>query len=105
MPLALRSTCIVESPEIVRAPLVVKVPITSGNVEKSYVAVMVTGVGLGADWAGPEPIVKKAITHSAISRNRGRSKVFRWRASSCEAPRIRRVVAEAPAFKLLFRSR
>ena len=39
----------VAAPEIVRAPLVVKVPATSGNVEKSNVAVMVAGVGLGAE--------------------------------------------------------
>ncbi len=56
-----------ETPEIVRAPLVVKVPVTSGNVEKSYTAVMVTGVGVAADAKGTEPIVKKAITHSAIA--------------------------------------
>lgn len=30
-------------PEMLSAPLVVKVPKTSGNVEKSYTAVMVTG--------------------------------------------------------------
>ena len=59
--------CIVVSPEIVRAPVVVKVPATSGNVEKSYVAVMVTGVRVRADAEGAEPIVKKAITHSAIA--------------------------------------
>src|SRR6266446_4228903 len=68
MPLkGLGSTCIVEGPEIVRAPLVVKVPVTSGNVEKSYTAVMVTGVGGEADAEGAEPIVKKAIIHSAIA--------------------------------------
>ena len=68
MPLkGLGSTCIVEFPEIVRAPVVVKVPVTSGNVEKSYTAVMVTGVGVAADAKGTEPIVKKAITHSAIA--------------------------------------
>ena len=59
--------CIVVSPEIVRAPVVVKVPATSGNVEKSYVPVMVTGVGVEADAEGTEPIVKKATTHSAIA--------------------------------------
>src|SRR5437762_13160428 len=70
MPLkGLRSTCIVETPEIVRAPVVVKVPVTLGNVEKSYTAVMVTGTGVGgeADAEGTEPIVKQAITHSAIA--------------------------------------
>ena len=45
----------------------VKVPTTSGNVEKSYTAVMVTGVGVEADAEGTEPIVKKAIVHSAIA--------------------------------------
>ncbi len=54
-------------PEIVRAPVVVKVPVTSGNVEKLNVAVMVTGEGVEADAEGAEPIVKKAITHSAIA--------------------------------------
>src|SRR6266853_2464357 len=67
IPLTLASTCIVEAPEIVRAPLVVKVPVTLGNVEKSYAAVMVTGMGVEADAEGTEPIVKKAITHSAIA--------------------------------------
>ncbi|SRR6266516_3719260 len=59
--------CIVVSPEIVRAPLVTKVPVTSGNVEKSYVAVMVTGVRVEADADGTEAIVKKAIVHSTIA--------------------------------------
>jgi len=54
-------------PEIVRAPVVVKVPVTSGNVEKLNVAVMVTGEGVEADAEGVERIVKKAITHSAIA--------------------------------------
>src|SRR5947209_6891688 len=69
IPLTLRSTCIVEAPEMVRAPLVVKVPVTLGNVEKSYTAVMVTGTGVGgeADAEGTEPIVKKAIIHRAIA--------------------------------------
>jgi len=60
---------IVEVPEIVRAPVVVKVPVTLGNVEKLYTAVMVTGTGVGveADTEGAEPIVKKAIKHSAIA--------------------------------------
>ena len=40
---------IVEVPEILRAPVVVKVPATLGNVEKSYAAVMVTGAGGAAD--------------------------------------------------------
>jgi len=40
-----------------------------GNVEKSYTPVMVTGTGVGveADVEGAEPIVKKAIKHSAIA--------------------------------------
>jgi hypothetical protein len=46
---------------------VVKVPVTSGNVEKSYTAVMVTGVCVEADADGTEAIVKKAIVHSAIA--------------------------------------
>src|SRR5437762_4397045 len=56
----LRSTCMKEAPEIVRAPLVVKVPDTLGNVEKSNTAVMVTGTGVGgeAHVEGTEPIVK-----------------------------------------------
>lgn len=67
MPFSLRPTCIVEGPEIVRAPVVVKVPVTSGNVEKSYTPVMVTGVRVEADPDASEPIVKKAVTHSAIA--------------------------------------
>src|SRR5437868_11846518 len=63
----LSSTCIVEAPEIVRAPLVVKVPVTLGNVEKSYAAVIVTGICVEADAEGTELIVKNAITHSAIA--------------------------------------
>lgn len=59
--------CIVEVPEIVSAPVVVNVPVTSGNVEKSYAAVMVTGVGVEPDAEGAEPIVKAAVTHSAIA--------------------------------------
>jgi len=54
-------------PEIVRAPLVVKVPVTLGNVAKLKTAVMVTGVGGEADAEGTEPIVKKAIIPSAIA--------------------------------------
>jgi hypothetical protein len=46
---------------------VVKVPDTLGNVEKLYTAVMVTGTGVEADADGAEPIVKKAIAHSAIA--------------------------------------
>jgi hypothetical protein len=46
---------------------VVKVPVTSGNVEKSYTPVMVTGVRVEADVDGNEAIVKKAIVHSAIA--------------------------------------
>ena len=47
----------------------VKVPVTSGNVEKSNTAVMVTGTGVGgkAHAEGTEPIVKKAIIPSAIA--------------------------------------
>ena len=56
-----------EAPEIVRAPLVVKVPDTLGKFEKSNVAVMVTGMGVEADAEGAEPIVKKAIIHSVIA--------------------------------------
>jgi hypothetical protein len=54
---------------MLRAPLVVKVPVTLGKFEKSYVAVMVTGTGVGveADAEGAEPIVKRAIVHSAIA--------------------------------------
>ena len=71
MPLkGLRSTCIVETPEIVRAPVVVKVPVTLGNVERSYTAVMVTGVGVEADAEGTEPIAKKTTMHSAIAVER-----------------------------------
>ena len=67
VPFSLGPMCIVVSPEIVRAPLVIKVPVTSGNVEKSYVPVMVTGVRVEADADGTEAIVKKAIAHSAIA--------------------------------------
>src|SRR5438046_3121380 len=63
----LRSTCIVETPEIVRAPVVVKVPVTSGNVEKSYTAVMITGVGVAADAKGTEPIVKQPSTSRIVN--------------------------------------
>ena len=45
----------------------VKVPDTLGKFEKSNVAVMVTGMGVEADAEGAEPIVKKAIAHSAIA--------------------------------------
>ena len=45
----------------------VKVPVTSGYVEKSYVPVMVTGVGGEADTEGTQPIVKRAIIRSAIA--------------------------------------
>ena len=54
-------------PEIVRAPLVVKVPVTLGNVAKLKTAVMVTGVGGEAEAEGTEPIVKQAIIPSAIA--------------------------------------
>ena len=57
----------VAGPEIVRAPLVVKVPVTLGNVAKLKIAVMVTGVGGEADAEGTEPIVKKATIHRAIA--------------------------------------
>jgi hypothetical protein len=52
-----------------KAPVVVKVPATLGNVEKSYTAVMVTGIGVGvaADMAGIEPVVKEATMHNAIA--------------------------------------
>ena len=43
------------------------VPVTSGNVEKSNTAVMVTGVGGEAEAEGVEPVVKKAIVHSTIA--------------------------------------
>ena len=47
----------------------VKVPVTLGNVEKSYTPVIVTGTGVGgeAEAEGSEPIVKQAIIHSAIA--------------------------------------
>ena len=57
----------VTGPEIVRAPLVVKVPVTLGNVAKLKTAVMVTGVGGEAEAEGTEPIVKQAIIPSAIA--------------------------------------
>src|SRR5947207_14685363 len=70
-PLKFSPTFIVEAPEIVRAPLVVKVPVTFGNVEKSYTAVIVTGTGVGAaDAEGSKPIVKKATMHSAMVAER-----------------------------------
>jgi hypothetical protein len=59
--------CIVAGPEIVRAPVVVKVPDRLGNVEKSNTQVMVTGAGVMADTEGREPIVKKATMHNAIA--------------------------------------
>jgi len=65
-----KSTCIVAGPEIVRAPVVVKVPDTLGKFVKSNVAVMVTGVGVEADAEGTEPIVKRAIVHSAIAADK-----------------------------------
>ena len=58
---------IVETPEMVRAPVVVKVPVRLGNVEKSYTPVMVTGVGLAANEEGTQPIVNKAIIHTTIA--------------------------------------
>ena len=64
----LRSTCIVEVPDkLPRAPLAVKIPVVLGNVEKLYAPVIVIGTGVRADAEGAEPIVKKAITHSAIA--------------------------------------
>src|SRR5213592_2520779 len=67
VPLKLRSTCIVAGPEIVRAPLVVKVPVTLGNPAKSNVAVMVTGTGVGvADAEGAEPIAKQPSTSRIV---------------------------------------
>jgi len=59
--------CIVVIPEIPPRPVVVKVPVTLGKFVKSYVAVMVTGMSVEADAEGTEPIVKRAITHSAIA--------------------------------------
>jgi hypothetical protein len=57
--------CIKAGPEMFRAPLVVNVPDTSGNVEKSNTPVMVTGAGVGvADAEGASPIVTKATTTS-----------------------------------------
>jgi hypothetical protein len=62
---------IVEVPEIARAPVVVKVPATLGNVEKSYTAVMVTGNSVvPADAVGAEPIVTKATMHNAIAADK-----------------------------------
>jgi hypothetical protein len=58
--------CIVVSPEIVRAPVVVKVPVTSGNVEKSYVPVMVTGARVVADAEGIEPSAKQPSTRRIV---------------------------------------
>src|SRR5436309_655953 len=59
--------CIVAGPEIVRAPLVVKVPVTSGNPAKSNVAVMVTGTGVGvADAEGAEPTAKQPSTSRIV---------------------------------------
>ena len=57
----------VAPPEIVRAPVVVKLPVTLGNVAKLKIAVMVTGVGGEADAEGTETIVKQAIIPSAIA--------------------------------------
>jgi hypothetical protein len=62
--------CIVAGPEIVRAPVVVKVPDRFGNVEKSNTPVMVTGAGVMADTEGREPIVKKATMHNAIAADK-----------------------------------
>ena len=44
-----------------------KVPVVFGKFVKSYTPVMVTGTGVRADAEGAEPIVKKAIAHSAIA--------------------------------------
>ena len=61
-----KSTCIVAGPEIVRAPVVVKVPDTLGKFEKSNVAVMVTGVGGEAHTEGTEPIAKQPSTSRIV---------------------------------------
>jgi len=55
---------------------VVKVPDTLGKPVKSNVAVMVTGMAVEADAEGTEPIMKKAIAHSAIAAVSGRLVVF-----------------------------
>jgi len=70
VPGTIGSMCIVAGPEIVRAPVVVKVPDRLGNVEKSNTPVMVTGVGVVADTEGTEPIVKKATMHNAIATDK-----------------------------------
>jgi len=71
-----KSTCIVAGPEIVRAPVVVKVPDTLGKPVKSNVAVMVTGMAVEADAEGTEPIMKKAAMPRAIAAVSGRLVVF-----------------------------
>jgi len=60
--------CIVAGPEIVRAPVVVKVPDTLGKFVKSNTAVMVTGTGVGveADTEGTEPIAKQPSTSRIV---------------------------------------
>jgi len=59
---------IVVLPEIPLRPVVVKVPDTLGNVEKSYTAVMVTGTGVGveADAEGAETIAKQPSTSRIV---------------------------------------
>ena len=60
---------IVELPEIPPRPVVVKVPVTLGNVEKLYTAVMVTGTGVGveADAESTEPIAKQPSTNRIVN--------------------------------------
>ena len=98
IPLTFRSTCIVEAPEIVRAPLVVKVPVTLGNVEKSYTPVMVTGTGVGgeADAEGTEPIVKQPIKQRVIKQKRSfmRSKAPGFKVQSALQDRQIRVTGK-----------
>jgi len=62
--------CIVAGPEIVRAPVVVKVPDRLGNVEKSNTPVMVTGAGVMADTEGRQPNVNKATIHNPIAADK-----------------------------------
>jgi len=59
---------IVLVPEMVRAPVVTKVPVTLGNVEKSYVPVIVIAWGVVEVGVGDtQPVVKNAISTSAIA--------------------------------------
>jgi hypothetical protein len=45
---------------------VVKVPVTLGNVDKSYTAVMVTGVGGEADAHGTEAMAKQPSSSKRV---------------------------------------